>query len=166
MTVRTTTPRPLWAQLQVRLQTNLTSLLLVFVALGFLFLLAELLLTNHTEGIQQVAVGASILGALLGLAGLFVGGRLRHAAVILFLLLALTGLVGVVEHNEARLEAEGFETSTRVPWSSGTTLVRYTWDEDEEEEGEEGEAPPLAPLSLSGLSVLGAVALLARDPEA
>ena len=166
MTVRTTTPRSLWAQLQARLQANLTSLLLVFVALGFLFLLAELLWTNHTEGIQWVAVGASILGALLGLVGLFVGGRLRDVAVLLFLLLALTGLVGVVEHNEARLEAEGFETSTRVQWSSGTTLVRYTWDEDEEDEGEEGEAPPLAPLSLSGLSALGAVALLAKDPEA
>ncbi len=166
MTVRTATPRPMWAQIQARLQTNLTSFLLVFVSLGFLFLLAELLLTDHTEGIQLVAVGASTLGALLGFVGLFVRGRLRYVAVLLFLVLALTGVVGVIEHNEARLEAGESETSTRVQWSSGTTLVRYTWDEDEEEEDEESEAPPLAPLSLSGLSALGAMALLARDPAA
>ncbi len=170
MSVRTATQTSFLTQIQARLRTNLASLLLVFVSAGFLFLLAELLLAGHTEGIQLVAVAASVLGALSGFVGLFARGRLRYVLVVLFLLLSLTGIIGVIEHNEGRFEGkEAAAAPVLVQADSGYTLTAYHADrgEDEGEEGErEGEeAPPLAPLSLSGLSALGAVALLAKGDE-
>lgn len=170
MSVRTATQTSFLTQIQARVRANLASLLLVFVSAGFLFLLAELLLAGHTEGIQLVAVIAGIAGAVLGFVGLFARGRLRYALAVLFLILALTGIIGVIEHNEERFEGkEAAAVPALVQADSGYTLTAYRTDRGEDDEGEAGEqekeAPPLAPLSLSGLSVLGAMALLAKGDE-
>lgn len=96
-------------QIQARLRANMTMVLLVFVIGGFLLLLAELLLTGHTKGIQAIAIASTIAGVLLGLGGLFARPFLRKVLIGLFLLLALSGVVGIIEHNEERFE--GIETN-------------------------------------------------------
>ena len=159
-------------RVQTFVRSNLTSLLLLFLAGGFLILLAELLLTDHTEGIQLIAVAASTFGALLALAGLKAKGSVRNVLAILFLVLAISGLVGAFEHFEERFEEE---EETKAPivlrqnsGRMGMASIPYRLDQDEDEEDEEEEEespPPLAPLSLSGLSILAALALLAKEEE-
>ncbi len=130
-------------------QARFPTLVLVGVAAGFGMLLAELLLTGHTEGVQRIAVLTSVLGIGLGLMALWVSGSLRGLVIAAFALLALAGVYGALEHREGADEREA------------QTQVRFV------REREEGEAtpPPLAPLSLSGLALLGALATLAKRGE-
>jgi len=142
----------------------LPDLILAGVAGGFALLLAEMLLTDHTDDLQAVAVWSSVAGIVLCLIGLVI--RSRRAALLVSLalvLLSLTGPVGFYLH--ATGEAEARETqapaSDRGPRDDG---------DEEGEEGEEGEGgeegkgpPPLSPLSLSGLALMGALALAGRD---
>ena len=143
-------------------------IIMVLIAGGFVTLVAELLWTNHTDGIQLVAVFASIAGVLLGVAALFVKGTGRLVVAALFLALSITGLVGAMEHNEARgEEGEAYQRSAPVD----SHFISYRLDEgeeaDEEGEGREGgeesgeAVPPLAPLGLSGLALMGATVLVA-----
>ena len=153
-------------------------LIMLLLAGGFVVLLAELLLTDHTQGIQMVAVLASVAGILLGLAALFFKGTGRLAVAALFLALSITGIVGVWEHTEAR---GGEEEAFRRPSPSAFQLVSNPLQESNEgnERGESGEGgerneqgefregpgrgeseeavPPLSPLGLSGLALIGAV---------
>ena len=142
----------------------LPDLILVGVAGGFALLLAEMLLTEHTEGLQGVAVWAAVAGIVLSVIGLVI--RSRRAALLVSLalvLLSLTGPVGIYLH--AGGEAEARETQVlakdRDPRDEGG---------EEGEEGEEGEGgeegkgpPPLSPLSLSGLALMGALAVTGRE---
>ncbi len=175
-------------RVQTFVRSHLTNLILISLAGGFLLLLAELLLAGHTEGVQLVGLGASVLGIVLALVGIAAKGRARNALAALFLVLAISGLVGAFEHNEERFE-EGEEARAPIVLSQGAGRVgmnrnvAYRLDGDEGEEGEaresreageegegdeeEGESspPPLAPLSLSGLSVLGALALVGKQDD-
>jgi hypothetical protein len=153
-------------------------IIMLLIAGGFVTLLAELLWTDHTRGIQMVAVYAGIAGIVLGLAAIFLKGGARLAVAGLFLALSITGLIGVWEHNEAR---SGEEEAFQRPAATGFLPVSNQLQESNEnnessESGESGEAgergefpggpggprpedqaPPLAPLGLSGLALIGAV---------
>lgn len=169
-------------ELRTFLRRHLISLLLLSVAGGFLMLVAELILVNHTNGIQLVAVVASIAGVILALAGLVTRGTLRTIVAVLFVLLAVSGLVGTAEHLEggeegaeavvpAQIESAAQPgAASNVSYSPDTNVTQYRLNQEGEEErergereGAEGTPPPLAPLSLSGLALLGALATFAGD---
>lgn len=145
-----------------RYQHQLT---MILIAGGFLMLLGELLLTNHTDGTQLIAVVASLLGMALAGLGIFARNKLAVNLALAFLLLTLTGLFGTYEHLEEGLE-ESFRFSAQPVEVAMTPSIESTPSslllDEEEEEGEETEIPPLAPMSLSGFSLLGAVMLFSR----
>lgn len=148
-------------------QRRFYPMLMVLLAVGFAMLLVELLLTNHTDGIQLVAVAASVIGLVLTGAALFVRDSARLIVAGLMLLLSLTGVIGTFEHLEER---EGRIVATELhqasPGQASYQMISMSADEDEEgEEGNEGEEaeevpPPLAPLSLAGLSMMAAVVMV------
>ncbi len=171
--------------LQAMVRRNLITILLVLLLGGFVMLLAELLITNHVDGIQNVANVASIVGAAAILLGFFAKGMFRHLLVLLLLVLSLSGLLGAWEHLESSeggeaqapaalaVRSDGYQTISN---GAGADVERTLQDDDEgeeareggeggEREGGEGAPPPLAPLSLSGLALMGAVVLLAK-PDA
>lgn len=171
-------------RLEGPIRRQLVNILLLFLLGAFVLLTAELWLTNHVDGIQNVAVIAAILGAAAVLAGFFVKHTARHLVVMLLVVLSLSGLLGAWEHLESR---EGSEARTVNAQAAGATsnvqpiafqaspMQQEEREEDEQRErgeGEEGEReegegapPPLAPLSLSGLALMGAVTLLAKQDE-
>lgn len=147
------------------------TILLLVTAGGFVMFAAELLLTGHTEGDQMVGVIASVIGLILALAALFLTSpQIRNVLAILFIVLSISGLIGVLEHAAARGE-EGEEAMNAAD-AAGYQPVSLRVQEEDEREGEargESEAvpPPLAPLSLSGFSLLGAIVLLGiPEPQA
>lgn len=172
--------------LQAMVRRNLFTILLVFLFGGFAMLLAELLVTNHVDGIQNVANVASLVGGVAILLGFFAKGTFRHLLVLLLLVLSLSGLLGAWEHLESREGGEAGVPATMAARQDGYqtisngagVVVERTLQEDDDEgeeareggergerEGGEGAPPPLAPLSLSGLALMGAVVLLAK-PDA
>lgn len=161
---------------------HLVTILLVFIAGAFFTTFAELLLTGHTDGIQLVGVAASALGIILAAVGIFAVGKLRITTVVLFLILAFSGVLGTAQHLLAR--GEGGQGSaaqnSSVTWqpvanqtefASGAATAPLQDDDADGGSGFPGEAPkgeppPLAALALSGVALMGAVVLLAkRDPE-
>src|SRR3954451_13476107 len=87
------------------IQGNFVNILLMLLAAGFLVLLVELVLYQHWQGIQLVAIGSVLLGLILTVAALFVqGGGGANVIGVLLLVLSLVGLVGVFEHYQARQE--------------------------------------------------------------
>ncbi|WP_114312310.1 hypothetical protein [Thermus caldifontis] len=142
------------------LEKRFPELVTLFTAFGCLTLLAELLLTGHTEGIQALAPLAAGLGALAALAGLGMRAG-RPWAIGLLLLVGGMGLVGLVQHMEEALET-GVPATVQLVDEEGREYPAYPGL------GEPGEKetppPPLAPLALSGLGLLGALALYVRRP--
>ncbi len=167
--------------LQAMVRRNLINILLVLLLGGFVMLLAELLITNHVDGIQNVANVASLVGAAAILLGFFAKGTFRHLLVLLLLVLSLSGLLGAWEHLESReggeaqapaalaLRPDGYQTISTGAGADVERTLQQDDDEGEEareggdREGGEGAPPPLAPLSLSGLALMGAVVLLAKS---
>ncbi|MBE2237588.1 MAG: hypothetical protein IAE81_07365 [Caldilineaceae bacterium] len=163
---------------------HLSTLLLLSLAGGFVVLLAELLITDHTDGIQNVAVIAAAVGAVAVLAGLFVKGTIRHVVVLLLLVLTLTGLVGTWQHFEssrddeasrviplAAVEPSGYQAiaargdAVQLAPQQESEENETRTDEREDKRGDKSAPPPLAPLSLSGLTLMGALVLLAKRDE-
>lgn len=130
----------------------------LMVLLGFFLLLAELLLTGHTEEAQALAPLFSLVGAGLLLAGLFLP-KARQVLALALVLVSASGVVGLWQHLEDGLEA-GESPSIRLVDRDGEEV--WGW---EREEGE-NPPPPLAPLSLSGLALLGALALYVGEEDA
>ncbi|MCB0129762.1 MAG: hypothetical protein KDD78_02900, partial [Caldilineaceae bacterium] len=81
---------------------NFFSLLYLMLAGSFLMLVAELVWTKHWDGIQLVGLLASGAGAVLALLAWAMGRKARMVLAALFAVLSITGIVGTVEHNEAR----------------------------------------------------------------
>lgn len=167
------------SKLQGFLAQRQDTILLLLLAGGFAVVLGELVLYQHWEGTQLIGFGATVVGMLAVLAGIFVKGTLRTVIGLLLVVLSISGLIGAREHLEA---AKGEAMSPRPALVQQSTLagaqeIAYRpggLAQEEEEEGEEGEGgeggeevpPPLAPLSLSGLALMGAVILLAKKEEA
>ncbi|WP_243028729.1 hypothetical protein [Thermus albus] len=127
--------------------------------LGFLTILAELLLTGHTEGIQLIASLSALVGAgLLGL-GLLLN-RGRSLVILALFLLSATGLLGLVQHLEEGLDKASTPILQGPLWADREGGYFY-----EEEGKKEAAPPPLAPLSLSGLALLGALALYVGERD-
>ncbi len=167
------------------LRRNFSTILLSFVATGFAFLLAELILIRHTEGTQLVATGASAVGMILTLIALIPQRRLHTIIIGLFVLLALSGVYGAFAHKEDRVERreEAAAALTVVETSivtadagvgggevapAGAAEAPADAGETKEVVGEAlgsfAENPPLlSPLALSGLALLGILVLLTVD---
>jgi len=140
---------------QNAIQKYFYAVLMMLLAGGFAILLAELLITQHTDGIQLVAVVAASVGLLLVLAAFFVSGRSATTVAVLLLLLSVTGLLGTVQHltsgdgDGERAIIQRFETGGYQP-------IAFALDDD----GDKATPPPLAPLSLAGLSLMGSVIVI------
>ncbi len=141
------------------------TILLLTVAGGFVMLIGELILDDHVDGTQLVGMIAAVVGAILGVAALFLSSRqARDILAIAFVVLSVSGVIGVAEHADARSE-EGGEAALSSPAATdGYQPVALRAQEQNERGGRRSVPPPLAPLSLSGLAFLGAVVLLAT-PE-
>jgi hypothetical protein len=79
-------------------QPRFVPLLLLMIAGGYAVILAELMITNHTEGIQLVGVIASALGIVLALVGMFMRGGAATAVAVVLIVLSLSGVGGVINH--------------------------------------------------------------------
>ncbi len=156
------------SRIQFFVQKYFTTLLLLFVAGGFLVLVAELLLTGHTKGIQLLAVVASVMGGGLAVAGLFSRGKLSMAVIVAFLLLSITGVIGVSEHSEERGGERETTTTTQIARvnNAANTRVNFQQQPGFRLDGARGGPPPLAPLSLAGLSLIGAITVVGRKAKA
>ena len=147
-------------------RAHLPELVLVGTAGGFAGTFAELLLTDHSEGTQAIAVIVAGIGAGLCLAGLVARSRIMLRAVAIgLLLLAISGPVGVFLHAGGEVDASEAPLSVEnVPAPDEEDDEDDDGDEDEDEDDDDDEGvPPLAPLALSGLGLLGVVGVLARE---
>ena len=170
------------SKLQGFLAQRQDTILLLLLAGGFAVVLGELVLYQHWDGTQLIGFGATVVGMLAVLAGIFVKGTLRTVIGLLLVVLSISGLIGAREH----LEEGGEAMSPRPALVQQSTLagaqeIAYRpgglAQEEEDEAGEDREGgeggesgeevpPPLAPLSLSGLALMGAVILLAKKEVA
>lgn len=140
-------------------QTRFPEVVLGTCALGFAFLLAELIGYEHYEKDSQIiGLVSTILGLILTLLGFLRGRAVRRTVLVLLGLLTLVGLFGVYEHHEARTEdAARFAqraAAGNVPKGPDGQAMSFRSD-----------IPTLAPLSLSGLAALAFLALLAASGE-
>ena len=162
------------SSLKQMIARNYFTLMYLLIAGSFLGLVAELVWTEHWDGIQLVGLLASVAGLVLAAVALFAAPRMRQVLAVLFVILSISGIVGTIEHNEARGEGEA-SAPVIMAATAGTNMELPAAQQEEGEEGEagergeggeggEGEAiPPLAPLSLAGMSIIAAVTLFADD---
>ena len=162
------------SSLKQMIARNYYTLMYLLIAGSFLGLVAELVWTEHWDGIQLVGLLASVAGMVLAAIALFAPPRMRQVLAVLFVILSISGIVGTIEHNEARGEGEA-SAPVIMAATAGTNMELPAAQQEEGEEGEagergeggeggEGEAiPPLAPLSLAGMSIIAAVTLFADD---
>lgn len=168
---------------------NLVWVLLTAIAVGFALTTWELVLYRHWEGTQLIGFVATVLGAVLALAGIFVSGALRNIVAILLVLLSITGLIGTYEHFEHAPGREGEEgarpaltvanaaqagTVQNVAFNPNGEVQSAPAQEDDADEQPPAGArppfeggfrmppPPLAPLSLTGLALMAAIVVLAK----
>lgn len=133
---------------------HFVTLILVFTAGGFVFILAELLLERHWQGVQLAAPVSAGGGLILALLALTRRGAVPVTA--LFLALSGAGLFGTFAHFEER-------TGGGPPAQAGATaqLVSGTGVPAGLPQGGFSGPPWLAPLSLSGLALIGGAGALA-----
>ncbi|MBM3268031.1 MAG: hypothetical protein FJZ01_10330 [Candidatus Sericytochromatia bacterium] len=143
-------------------------LVIAGVLLGFALILAELVLIEHTEKKQLVAIGATLLGAAAAGAGLAAPAGFRGAIAVALVFAGLAGIPGTVLHYaEAREEAEKrLRKGAESLLPGGPAHASEEHEEDEKKKKEHHGPPPLAPLSVTGLGLLGALAVLARRDAA
>lgn len=157
--------------LQGWIQAHFPALVLLMVAGGFALTAAELVYMRHTEETQLVGLVATLLGTVLAVGGIWVRGGGRGFLAGTFVLLACSGIFGMVEHfEEIQEERQGVRWHQPVAtWLDRQGSAHADEEgsrergekEGEEEEGEHG-PPPFAPLSVTGLALMGAVAALAK----
>ena len=162
------------SSLKQMIARNYYTLMYLLIAGSFLGLVAELVWTEHWDGIQLVGLLASVAGMVLAAIALFASPRMRQVLAVLFVILSISGIVGTIEHNEERGEGEA-SAPVIMAATAGTNMELPAAQQEEGEEGEAGErgeggeggegeaVPPLAPLSLAGMSIIAAVTLFADD---
>lgn len=152
------------------LRRHLASLVLLATAAGFGMIIAELLMTRHTRGVQMIGVWAAVAGGVLALAGLLPWRAVRYGAAVLLLAVAASGVLGVYYHNGG--EHERFGSAPVPPAIAATTTVQERLTPPTGGIGGDRGAPfgrrrnnaPLAPLALSGLAGLAMLAMVTRRP--
>lgn len=155
-TMVTSTPHPLLTAKNAA-QAKTTTIFLSFIALGFVFLFAELFLMGHWHGTQLIAVITCGMGLVLSLVALKPATGLRRLVAVLFLVLALSGVYGFLEHREGRGERQQ---------EAAPALQAAKDDVTQEALHSFANNPPmLSPLALSGLAMLGALTLWLDQAE-
>jgi len=134
------------------LNKNSKNVLFAFTALGFAFILIELVMMGHTGGPRMISVIACALGVVLALAGMFASGA-RKIIAILFVVLALTGLFGFMAHGGAKGFRQNMAASAQSQIGDNQALQRAV-------RSFSNMPPALAPLILTGLSLFGAAVTL------
>lgn len=145
----------------------LVELVLLANTAAFGMLLAELLILEHTDGIQLVAPVSAATGLVLSLVALAVRGPARMAVAAAFVILAGSGLIGVTQHFSERDGGISFGLVSRAAAQSDRgddDRSGQRDDDDDDNEDEDDDPPPLAPLALSGSAILCALASLAGVP--
>jgi len=129
------------------LRTKLPELVLLANAVAFVVVLAELLIMEHTDGLQRLAPAAAALGGAVCLLAVLVKGRPRYAFAAVLTVLALAGVWGFYLHMDAR---SGLTTSALSPRG-----------EERSDGSAERRPAPFAPLSIAGAGLLSAIAAAA-----
>lgn len=149
-----------------RVSEYLPELILIANAGAFAVLLAELLIMEHTDGIQRVAPATAAIGMGLCVVAVVLPARLRLAPAILLAALSLTGIIGFAQHMDER--DDGFaglfqsnEDDDDRDDNSGRGNRDDDRDRDDDDDDDDEEPPPLAPLGLSGTALLSAIAAFA-----
>lgn len=159
--------------IQAFLYKNLYTVLLLFLAGGFAITLAELLITGHYQGIQLVAPVATALGLVGVLLVLFVKrGGLYMLAVVLLLLVTLSGIAGTAQHylnSGSGGPPAGFTPNTSevaTDQAQAAPSGDFQPSEGGPPSGMGGfpgsNPPPLAPLALTGLGMIALVVAWVR----
>ncbi len=136
------------AKLQESVRRNLTPILLLLLAGGFLVVLGELVIYRHWDGVQLIGFVATVIGFVGVLLGLFVKGGLRVGVAILLAVISVSGLIGAYEHYEGRAESGEAMQPVPVQVSSGANFtvaynpsaVEASPQQESGETGENGES--------------------------
>ncbi len=145
-----------------RIATYLPQLILLANAGAFAVLLAELIILEHTDGIQRLAPATAAVGIALCVFAAVLPARLRVAPAAVLLALSVTGLIGFAQHLDEQEDGLGgiFQSDDD---DDDDNSGRGNRDDDDDDD----EPPPLAPLGLSGTALLSAIAAMAapRRPD-
>ncbi len=137
------------------IRRHTTRVFLISIAVGFAFLLVELMLIDHYRGTQLIAVIACVLGILLSMAGLVPRRDVRRVVIALFAVLALSGVYGFIEHLDERTHRAS-QVADVTPTPSDRLISEAL--------GSFASNPPaLAPLALTGFALFGALTLLSAE---
>lgn len=148
---------------QTFIQRRWYTLMMLIIGVGFVTLIIELLGYQHWEGFQLIGLSAIAIGAIVSFVAIGASASLRKTLGLVFLVLALVGLIGTVLHNGKRLTGQAADMPVPPPAAADGQAPAPG-------EGPEGgrlrmPPPPLAPLSMSGFCILGAVVVLGRREE-
>lgn len=142
--------------IQAIVRSRFHLLVMSVIAGGFLVLLTELLIYSHYQQLQLVGLAAVIIGLIASVLGIGARGTMRTRLVAVFLVVSLSGLLGLYFHNERRIGGE-----SGPPQAGGSEPQGGETGSD----GPRMPPPVLASLSVTGLCIFGAVMLLARRDE-
>lgn len=150
------------------LQRYLPELVLLASAGAFAVLLAELIILDHFEGVQNIAPAAATAGIVLCVLAVVLRGRGAVVVAALFALIALAGVIGVYRHLDEREGSLSLSIVTTAFAHDGDDHDEDDDHDHDDDEDHDHEPPPLAPLGLSGSAMLSALAALAirRVPSA
>ena len=165
--------------MQKIVQQRYYGLLMGLVGGGFVLLMLELIGYQHFEGLQIIGFAATIVGAVTAFAGIRANAQLRRILAGVFVVLAIIGLFGTVQHNAKRLGGDQrppFGQNQPGGQAGPAGQDRQGGQGQPGQPGGPGEpggfarrfripAPPLAPLSLSGFCLLGTVVLLGKRED-
>jgi hypothetical protein len=136
-------------QIQMLIREHMLTINLSIIACGFIAIVIELIFAGHMSGAQQIGFYTAALGGLLAIHGLM-DVKARQYLAIIFLVLAIFGLIGAVEHFGARQIKETLAITQQMEGGANEP-VRII-------------SPPLmAPLSLSGLALFAVITLFAAE---
>ena len=149
--------------MRARIATYLPQLILLANAGAFAVLLAELLILEHTDGIQRLAPATAAVGIALCLFAVFLPARLRLAPAVPLLALSVTGLIGFVQHLDEQEDGISglFQANDDDDDDDNSGRGNSDDDDRDDDDDDDEEPPPLAPLGLSGTALLSAIAALA-----
>ncbi len=145
-------------KLQSFIQQRWYTLMMLMIGVGFVTLTVELIGYQHWQAFQLIGLSAIIIGAIISFLAIGANASLRRTLGLVFLVLALIGLIGTIMHNGDRLTGKANEERRPPPTAVEGQAGRP-------EGGFRMPPPALAPLSMSGFCILGAIVVLGRRAE-